>query len=158
MGPAGMDAVAGLVSRVTVTPPMLQTAVAFNVNVPALVLLIVTVHVRVFPAPARSRTRRRYELGVGEIAGVIEVSDTGVAPAGDAVVLIVNTCCDPTSFVAVNGVIEILASTYCLTAVRCRPAPAGMFAVAGSCHGDRDPADAPDSGRVQRERARASCS
>ena len=62
---------------------------------------------------------------------MIEVSDTGVAPAGTAVVLIVNTCCVPTSFVAVNGEIETLASTYSLTAGPLPMGPAGMFAVAG---------------------------
>src|SRR5580765_4708994 len=90
-GPATAG-VAGSVSRVTVTPPIVTESLAFAVNTPAVGLLIVTSYVATFPMIETSVTAPTV-AGTGEKDTVgAAPKSTGVAPAGNAVVVIVNVC------------------------------------------------------------------
>ena len=80
------------VERLTATPPMVTTAAAFAVNVPAVSLLIVRVQVATLPTTVGAAQVLLCEVGAGLTLGVIEVNATGVAPDGIAVAVIVNTC------------------------------------------------------------------
>jgi hypothetical protein len=80
------------VDRVTVTPPMVTSALAFAVNAPAVPLLIVSVQVAVFPSTVGDPQVESCEPACGLTLVVIEPKLTGEAPDGIAVTAIVNVC------------------------------------------------------------------
>jgi hypothetical protein len=84
-------------------------------------LLIVTVQLAVFVPIVGLPQVSDSDVGAGETCGVIEVSDA-VEPAGDAFVVIVNTCCSVMPFVA-SGLIETFASTKRFVADPLPPGP-----------------------------------
>jgi len=111
------------VERPTVTPPIVTWALALAVKTPAALLLIVSVQVAVFPLTVGLLQVELCEPGCGLTLVVIAPKLTGLAPDGIAVTVIVNVCAFPTSFTAVPGVIEMLASTNRFVAEPLPPGP-----------------------------------
>src|ERR1051326_4393137 len=127
-GPEPMFAVAGLVSRVSETPPTVRDADAFAVVLPPSELVITSVHspfASVVPVPAVPLAAphvppTRCEFAPLEFAiDVVTVTPAaGCRPLpspASALTLTVNVCVVPTSFVA-SGTIRMFASTHVFTA------------------------------------------
>src|SRR5262249_34463748 len=137
-GPAGIVVVAGLVSRVSVTPLTVIVADALPVTSPAEGDVKVTVHTPpTVPAPAQVSELTRLAaplLLVGVTVGCVR-SGTATNPLPSAefcLTVTVKVCGALTSLVAVGGVIVMLASTKVFTAGPVPPGPEPMVAVAGS--------------------------
>src|SRR5262245_34938552 len=118
-----MPVVAGLVSRVTLTPPTVTTAVTLAVKVPATLLLIVNVQVATLPLiVGEPQVVLVPRFGAGLIVGVI-APNTTARPAGLwAVTVIRKVCAWPTALVADGGVMPTLASTQFLVRLPLLPA------------------------------------
>src|SRR4051812_18195432 len=105
-----MLAGAGAGSRLTGTPPIVTVSAGLIVNVPAVVLLIVTVYVATLPTTETGVTAPTVPGADGLKLTVGVPNDTGEAPAGDPVTVMVKVCAWPTSLVAL-GAMAMLAST-----------------------------------------------
>src|SRR5262249_7952990 len=114
------------VARVTCTPPIVTTPVAFTVKVCTVLFWMVTVQVSIVPVGSTVGALQVLVFvvsGVGVTVGVIELNTVGVADPGNAVKVIVNVCGTFTSFVADGGVITMNASTKRFVAGPLPPGP-----------------------------------
>src|SRR5215213_9806186 len=103
-----MAAVAGSVSRVSVTPATVAVAVALAVKVPTTLLLIVRWQVLLFVAASNApHVVVPGVPGVGATVIVKSAIETGDPPFGMAVITAVKVCGTPTSLVAVAGPIVL---------------------------------------------------